>query len=320
MGQNRLSGWGVLAFAVVVTALSAYWLLDNGNESRAPADVNGGESAESDYASPPPDGRNASTEIDQDGLESAMSSLEPARTAVEKSRTGTPSGPLAETLAEIKNSAQAGDADLAYSLHLALSACAGVPRSESDYQATLSEMTIKSENLQGKYVNDVSPEIDRLNSAYNYCSGVKDEELENAAYWLWYAAENGSVEAKTFFLSSAVPFADSEAAKEIWGDDAGQAQLGIQYLKEAADAGSVNAMASYAYYSSTGTLVEQSDFESAVYQVAAASIHAATDEADSSRQKAARNALAKLSYREYELVLSRAKEIVDSADCCVEFR
>ena len=235
-------------------------------------------------------------------------------------RTGTPPGPLAKTLAELQEKARSGDAESAYALYKALSECESAPRTREVYDQQRHEMSVSSTDRYGRYVNDITDSLFELDGLFRYCVGIGDSQVEEGAYWLWYAAEHNSLEAKTFFLGSRIPAQDSEAVRSVWINERARAALGVAYLKEATDAGVTNAMTLYAFQLLDGDVVGKDPVEGAALLLAVSRLHGDIGVPPGSRQKAALMALSQLPVYEAEEAQQRADEILNSKECCVIFR
>jgi len=235
-------------------------------------------------------------------------------------RIGRPPGPLSKTIADLKSKARNGDTASAYALYKGLNACDTAPRTREEFDQQRHEMSVSFTNRQDKPVDDISKPLADLQSAFRYCEGISHSQVQEAAYWLWYAAENGSLEAKTFFLGSRIPAPDSAAVKEVWIDESARASLGAAYVKEAANAGVANAMAIYALQLLDGHVVAKEPSEAAALLLAVSRLYGDTGDPAGFRQKAARMTLNELPAYEIEKAEQRAEEILSAENCCLAFK
>ena len=316
----------ILAFAVVALASIAILTLGTTKTKPGPSPATQAEARKDSPletavhdAGVPESGQPAATSEQSVEVHQPNEDYSAALTELVK-RTGRPPGPLSKTIADLESKARNGDTASAYALYKGLNTCDTAPRTREEFDQQRHEMSVSFTNRQNEYVDDISKPLAKLQSAFRYCEGISNSQVQEAAYWLWYAAENGSLEAKTFFLGSRIPAPDSAAVEEVWIDESARASLGAAYVKEAANAGVANAMAIYALQLLDGHVVARDPSEAAALLLAVSRLYDDSGDSAGFRQKAAQMTLNQLPVYEAEKARQRAEAILSAENCCFAFR
>lgn len=323
MTSKTKYGFSVLAVFIIA---ATYWILVGGRSGSDTKTDSQAEMVESPASSEPEVQANGEgthvSERRSDHSDEVIDSATPDADKlhlVTKPVTPFPSGPLKQKLAEYEELANSGDFEIAMALSRALSLCAAAPRTADEFQQRKLNLETTQTDADGMLERDMDRSMSALMGSYEYCENLTDAEVERSGYWLWIAAMNGSLEAKTFFTSIYIPNLESESNKRYWGDAEAHSALGSQLLKEAADEGSANAIMLWGIHSMNGSLIEKNDIEAAAYLVAASRIFAESDGDDHRRRDLAEEALNQLSLRDLDTANDLAAEIVYSELCCTIF-
>lgn len=116
------------------------------------------------------------------------------RMMIVETRSQLPSGPLQDYIDERRQQAEAGDADAAYQLGLALKECRRIESSREALDARIRQV-FQTRWFDGVPIDDPERMAGELKRRYARCEGVSEEARERYFEWMARAADLDSLEA-----------------------------------------------------------------------------------------------------------------------------
>ncbi len=158
--------------------------------------------------------------------------------------------PLIQTIADLRASAESGDADAALELAGSLASCVGASRSAESLEQRINRLyeTRMVENRTVP-VDNVDPYAQRYRDTFRFCEGITHEDILDHYIYMRLSAENGSMEAKSRVTRYGAMPRDGifEALERAWPDKESARIEMLNHEYEAALDGDIQAMRSYGY-------------------------------------------------------------------------